>query len=303
MSEPQAYLPQLSSALGEAGIRGERRARILAEFEDHLAIQPDADLGEPGKIATQFADELGTDLARRAALRAFGTLVLAGVLFGIAFVTGGRGHLFAARGSNPAIHGLAWAVAHSNPSRLAQIAMAVCLVAAQVSIVTGVLGLLRAIQLRGRAIVATQEAVVLVRRAGVALGAGAVTMLALPLVALSSPGLSSGWKVLAYVLAGVGLMAIASAIPAVRAALRLKPRLDGRAGDLLYDLDAVSPVRLPGSPWQVALIIALGVAVVLTAAGVAQSDPFDGVARGIADGLACLAGFALLGRYLGLHTA
>lgn len=297
------YLAELGGALRDAGIHGGRRARILMEFEEHLLSNPDADLGDPRELAAQFADELGSDLARSAAIRAFAALALAGVLFAIAFVTGGRGHSFSAAGSNPAVHGLAWAVANSNPPLAAQIAMAACLVAVQVSVVAGVLGLLRAIRLKGHPVVATQEAAILVRRAGVALGSGAVTMLALPLVALSSPGLSSGWKVLAFVLAGVGLVAIASAVPAVRAALRLKPRVEGRAGDLLCDLDVISPVRLPGSPWQLAVGLALGIVVVLTAAGLAQSDPFDGALRGIFDGLACLAGFGLLGRYLGLRTA
>ena len=37
-------------------------------------------------------------------------------------------------------------------------------------------------------------------------------------------------------------------------------------------------------------------------AGVVQGDPFDGLARALADGLACLAGFAALGKLLGLRA-
>lgn len=297
------YVTQLSRALTDAGISGDRRARIVSEFEDHLASDPDADLGEPRQLAKQFADELGTDLARRAALRAFGVLALAGVLFAIAFVTGGRVHSFAAKGATSAVGGLASAVGQDNPSTLAQVAMVVCLLAVQVSVASGLAGLLRAIRLRGRSVVATQEAVTLVRRAAVALGSGGLGLLALPLVAVSQPQLSSSWKALAYVVAGVGLASIGTAVPAVRAALRLKPSVPGRAGDLLDDLDAVVPLRLPGSPWQFAVLVAVGIAVVLAAAGVVQSDPYDGALRGIADGLACLVGFGSLGRYLGLRTA
>jgi hypothetical protein len=296
------YITRLSAALGDAGIRGDRRARILTEFQDHLASDPAVNLGEPGQIAAQFADELGTDLARRAALRAFAALALAGVLFAIAFITVGRVHSSAAEGASSALGGLASAVGRIHPSTLAIIAMVVCLVAVQVSVAAGVLGLLRAIRLRDHVVVATEEAIVLVRRAGVALMTGAVALLALPLVAVTLPQLSSSWKVLAYVVTGVGLCSIASAVPAVRAALRLTPKLDGRAGDLVDDLDAVVPLRLPGSPWQFAVIVSVAVAVVLTAAGIVQSDPFDGALRGLADGLACLGGFALLGRYLGLRT-
>jgi hypothetical protein len=304
MSE-RDYIARLSEALGHAGISGAHRTRILTEFEDHLASDPNAgaNLGDPHELATQFADELGSDLARRAALRAFGALAVAGVLFAIAFVTGGRVHSSSVAGASSAVGGLASAVGRSNPSTLATIAMAVCLVAVQISAVAGVLGLLRAIRLRMHPVVATQEAIILVRRAGVALLTGAVGLLALPLVAVTLPQLSSSWKVLAYVVAGVGLGFIASAVPAIRAALRLRPRIEGRGGDLLDDLDAVTPLGLPGSPWQVALLLAAGIAVVLTAAGIVQSDPFDGAARGLADGLACLAGFAVLGRYLGLRTA
>jgi hypothetical protein len=304
MSE-RDYIARLSAALGHAGISGAHRARILTEFEDHLANDPNAgaNLGDAHELATQFADELGSDLARRAALRAFGALAVAGVLFAIAFVTGGRVHSSSVAGASSAVGGLASAVGRNNPSTLATIAMAVCLVAVQISAVAGVLGLLRAIRLRMHPVVATQEAIILVRRAGVALLTGAVGLLALPLVAVTLPQLSSSWKALAYVVAGVGLGFIASAVPAIRAALRLRPRIEGRGGDLLDDLDAVAPLGLPGSPWQVALLLAAAIAVVLTAAGIVQSDPFDGAARGLADGLACLAGFAVLGRYLGLRTA
>lgn len=296
------YLTRLARELSDAGIWGDRRARILTEFQEHLSSDPGAELGEPPEIAAQFADELGSDLARQAALRAFAALALAGVLFGIAFITGGRVHSFAAHGS--AVGGLGSAVGQSNPSALAMIAMAVCLVAVQVSVAAGVLGLLRAIRLREHVVVATEEATVLVRRAGVALLAGAVALLALPLVAVTLPQLSSSWKVLAYVVTGVGLVSVASAVPAVRAGLRLRPRVEGCAGDLVDDLDAVLPLspRLLGSPWQFAMIVSVTIAVVLTAAGIAQSDPFDGALRGLADGFACLLGFAFLGRYLGLRT-
>ncbi len=58
---------------------------------------------------------------------------------------------------------------------------------------------------------------------------------------------------------------------------------------------------LQGSPWKLAIGLAAAILVVLAVAGVAQSDPYDGALRGLADGLACLLGFGLLGRYLGLR--
>src|SRR5690242_18567400 len=81
------YLEELSRSLSEVGIRGRQRARILAEFSDHLECEPGAVLGAPGDVARQFADELGTARARRAGFRAFAALAFVGVLFAIAFLS------------------------------------------------------------------------------------------------------------------------------------------------------------------------------------------------------------------------
>jgi chromate reductase, NAD(P)H dehydrogenase (quinone) len=59
---------QLGRELSRARIRGRLASRILAEFQDHLSIDPDADLGEPGAIARQFADELGFSSVMRVLL-------------------------------------------------------------------------------------------------------------------------------------------------------------------------------------------------------------------------------------------
>jgi hypothetical protein len=71
--------------------------------------------------------------------------------------------------------------------------------------------------------------------------------------------------------------------------------------DLFDDLGGLVPPALRGRPWRFALAVAGALAVAIALAGVVQSDPFDGLARGLADGAACLAGFAVLGRYLGLR--
>ena len=71
MTDTTQYLNRLDAELARAGIHGARRKRIIAEFADHLRCDPDADLGDPVALATQFADELGTSFARTAAFRAF----------------------------------------------------------------------------------------------------------------------------------------------------------------------------------------------------------------------------------------
>jgi hypothetical protein len=290
------YITDLSLALAEAGIDRHRRVRIIAEFEDHLSCDPQAQLGSPRLLARQFADELGTDLARRAALRAFGALAVAGVLFAIVALGTARVH-------SPARAAMFAAVAISGPPRVLVLALIVCAIAAQTAFVAGSLGAMRAIRLRRQAVIATEEAAVLARRAGVGLAAGAVTMLALPAVALTIPhALGPGWSVMAFAGSAIGIAAIAAAAPGVVAAGRLRPQRSGPAGDLVDDLSPVVPARVAGSPWRVAAITSTLVTVLIAGAGVIQLDPYDGLIRGILDGGACLAGFGLLGRYLGLRS-
>jgi hypothetical protein len=273
-------LDDLRRELAQVGIRARRADRIVTEFEDHLASNPDASLGEPKAIARQFADELGTSLARRAAFRAFLCLAVAGGVFAASILRvsalGGVGRV------NVAAPIVALVLA--------------CLLAGEIAFVAGCSALLRAFWLRGERVICAGEATVLVRRAGVGLFTGAVTMAALPVISLAGHHILS----LAYALvaAGIGLVAIAVAVPAVRDAARLRPVEPGDAGDLFSDLGPFAPRGV--SAWRFAILFAAGVALAITLAGVAADDPYDGLARGLANGLACLACFALLARYLGL---
>jgi hypothetical protein len=49
-------------------------------------------------------------------------------------------------------------------------------------------------------------------------------------------------------------------------------------------------------------MIAGAVVLCIALAGLAQSDPIDGLVRALGDGGLCLAGFAVLGRPLGLRS-
>lgn len=51
-----------------------------------------------------------------------------------------------------------------------------------------------------------------------------------------------------------------------------------------------------------AILVAACIAVVITVAGVIQSDPFDGALRGLSDAGACLLGYLALGWFLGLRA-
>jgi hypothetical protein len=82
----------------------------------------------------------------------------------------------------------------------------------------------------------------------------------------------------------------------------VRPVADGGAGDIFTDLGGFVPRPLDGRPWLFAVVVSATVAAVITLVAVPSQDAFDGAARGLLDALLCLAGFATLGRYLGLWS-
>lgn len=283
-----SYLDALRDELTAVGIGRRRRARIITEFADHLQCDPNAQLGEPSPLARQFADELGTTLARRAAFVALAGLAVAAGLFAVGFLSA-QDKVFASASSARPLLGDAGAW--------------LTVIGGQVALVAGLLAALRAFRLRGDGVVSRAEAVTMVRRAGVGVAAGLVTMVGFGLSALAlRHHTPSWWPALALGLAGGGIIVLLATIPVVVSAARLRPVAEGSAGQLDEDLGPLMPPPLRARPWRFAVAVALGVVVVIAAAGVVQADPFDGALRGLADGAACLAGFALLGRYLSLRA-
>jgi len=291
MTDTTQFLNDLDAELVRAGIRGARRQRIVTEFADHLSCAPDAELGDPAALATQFADELGTSFARTAAFHAFVALALAGILVVVRTV----------------------ALLPLNAGGLGTadtVALLVSAVAAQVALVAGGLGLLRALQLRGRGTIPRQEASVLARRAGIGLAAGAVTIIAFTItqsypaepgaVAIASHPTNLSWPLAS----AVALALLVAAAPAVVRATRLRPQAAGPAGDLLDDLGPLEPVAARiagGSVNRLAFVIGAGLAIAMALIGVAADDPYDGILRGVLEGGAFLGGYAVLGRYLGIR--
>jgi hypothetical protein len=285
------YLNALEKELKIAGIPGSRRQRILAEFEDHLHENPSAELGTPAELARQFADELGTRLARSAAFRAFAALAFAGISMAVMFVAVGR------------VRGLTlYGQQHTpTPTWTAPIMMVAAL-ASQVALAAGGLALLRAWRLRNERVISAADATVLARRSAVGLIGGLLTVAVLPATAIAFPHAAGHpWTVFAWVLAGIGVVAFAAAAPTMLASFRLRPNVDGPSGDLIADLGGWVPVGF--TPTRIAAVLALVIVVAMGVAGVFTDDPYDGIARGLLDGVACLAGFTVLGRYLGLRTA
>jgi len=146
------------------------------------------------------------------------------------------------------------------------------------------------------------EARVLVRRAGLGLFAGLTTVGAVALVAYEYGAILPAWATtLCYACAAIGAAALITATPAVIASTRIRVNATGDAGDVFADLGALVPARLRGRPWPFARAVAALLFVAVTVAGVAQSDPYDGALRGLTEAVAALAGFAVLGRFLGLR--
>jgi hypothetical protein len=282
-----SYLESLDQELAAAGIPGRRRARIVAEFADHLECDPQAQLGEPKALAQQFADELGTVLARRAAFVAFAALALAGLLLAIGLLRG-QGRFFASASSARPV--------------LGDIGAWFTVLGAQVAFAAGVLAAVRAFRRRQAGVVPREEAVILVRRAAVGLGAGLATMVGFGLSALAlRDHVAGSWVTLALSLSGAAIVILLATAPVVLTAARLRPVAAGSAGDLYEDFGPLVPRPLQGNPWTLAITLAVAIAIVLTVVGIVKADGYDGALRGIADGLACLIGFGLLGRYLGLR--
>jgi hypothetical protein len=277
------FVDDLRRELAAVGIRGRLGRRILAEVDDHLRSDPDAEdrFGSPHELANEFAAELGTAASRRSAIAAFAALAVAGAVYAVAFV--GANHAGRAAADSP----------------LASLAFAVIVVAPQLAFVAGTLAVLRVFRLRRERVLRSSERTVIARRTAVALGSGLVSMAAWAVFALDFRGELATWWV-TFTLAGsaaAGLLLAGAGLPAVAAA-RLRPSVAGGAGDVFDD---VGLARYRGDPWRFARLVAVLVGLGVWVAGIAASDPFDGLLRGVVEAGACLAGFGLLGRYLGLR--
>lgn len=278
------FVNDLESELARLRIPAGRRRRIVAEVEDHLGCDPGSveRLGEPSLLARRFADELGTACARRAAVALFAALAPFGLLFGVLFA------LLGAAGFTTSDRNL--------------VGPAVIL-GTQIAFVGGTLALLRAWRLRHEQAVSAAQAAVVRRRTALGLAGGVLTFAGIVTGASNNPSHVATWFApLAYATAAVGAITLTAAAVVLLQAYRLRPTSSGpAAGDLASDLGPLVPAALRGSPWRLAFTIAGLVALCIAIAGVVQSDPFDGVARALVDATACMAGFAVLGRPLGLR--
>lgn len=293
------YVDVLDDELAAAGIPSRRRRRIVAEFTDHLAEDPDADLGSPGELARQFADELGTRLARGTAYRAFALLVVAAAVSTDMYVAVGRRFAgWGGFGHNTISFFLRGRAFYYFPSWWGPVTV-VCLFAAQVALAAGALAFIRAWRLRRVAVMTASDGAILNHRAAVALVAGAITMTIVPLTRVVSPGqLNPTWKFVSVVIGPVLTCLLLAMIPDVMRAARLRPTRDGPAGDLTFDL-GTDDARV--TPRRIVLALSLAIVLVTIAIGAHRHNLHAGILGGLLDATACLVGSAILGRYLGLR--
>ena len=311
------YLQALESELKQAGVPPRRRARILTEFADHLHENPDAELGAPRLLARQFADVLGTRLARLTAYWAFGVLAVAAIVLVVMFFEGGRTWGgWVGYGSHP------WS--GYIPSWWVPL-MIVWFISAQLALAAGSLALLRAWRLRDQAVINAADAAILRRRTAVGLIAGAVTMLVLPATDLMLA------RPLTYHLPGGGIEASADrwhSLFAVTTEPVVGVRRDHRRsapdrGEPVAAADGASrrahaapprgrPRRPHARPGRAGDISDSGAHHARDgwrdrAHHADHRDPLkrpaDGLARGLVDAALCMIGFAILGPYLGLRTS
>lgn len=213
-----SYVDSLEVELAAAGIPARRRARIVAEFSDHLHENPEAELGAPRDLARQFADELGTRLARGTAYRAFAALAVAAIVLVVMFFNGGRTWGgWVGYGYYPVSYYFPWWWVPM---------MIVCFISAQVALASGGLALLRAWRLRRVPVMTAADAAILNRRAAVGLVSGAITMTVLPLTHfVVGVDLSTRWNTVAGTVGPALIVLLLAMLPDV---LRAAPAPDAR---------------------------------------------------------------------------
>ncbi|MEA2372362.1 MAG: hypothetical protein QOH12_2756 [Solirubrobacteraceae bacterium] len=282
------WTEDLAAELGRHGISGRRRRAILLEIEDHIACEPAcvSRLGDPRALAVEFADELAAESARRGARAAFGALSLAAVALIASQVAIGRA------GGYPGID--------NGRSLVVGLLASLCMVVApQVALVAGSLGLLRSLRRRREPVLPAGEVRLLRRRTWVGLGGGLATSIALGVDVVNFSEIQPAWYVgLIGGLAGLSVVGLAAAAASLRSTGELVVSTTGPAGDVFDDLPLLA--RLRDRPWRLCGLVAGGVGLAMTLAEWhAERSLAEGLQRGIFEGVAAAAGFALLGRAIG----
>jgi hypothetical protein len=273
------YVAELRSELRSIGFGPRLVERVVAEVEDHLRCDPQAELGPANVVAERFALELGTARTRLAARASFGSLALTAlILLGVT-------RAISAAGGYPPSAAQPWPVGLSGLGLVAF---------GQIAFVAGLLTLARG----ARRNLSGADLRLVQRRASVALAAGALTSASLFVHALELRPMPTWWIRLAVAGAAVSFVPLAAATVALVRAARIAPAPLGVAAGLSGDLPR--PLQRHAAGVLVSLGL-LAVGFVTVSGAVLESSGVEGLLRGAIEGAGLLAGVAVLGRRLGLR--
>jgi hypothetical protein len=288
----ELYLAELDRALHERGTPLRLRTRFVAEARDHLLEAKGArrplEFGDPAALAQQVVDELASTHAKRSAVAAALALAPAAALYALLFLLGG------AAGGSPDIF--------SGKSQFLALPAALTLaIAPQISLAAGALALLRTLRRRRAPVLPRAEVRLLVRRAATALLFGAATVGALAVYGYEyEAGLAWWWRDIAFAAPPALALPLAAAAVAARRTAKLRPAAAGDAGDVFVDLPEARVIA--GTPWRFCLLFAGAVAVLAFVGGAVGGAADEGLRNAVAEAVAVTAGFATLGRFLGLRS-
>jgi hypothetical protein len=285
-----SFLSSLESELRHRRVPGRELRKIVLELEDHLACEPASveRLGDPRELAAEFADQLASDGVRSGARNAVLALTLAAIALASSQLALDRA------GGYPGFdHGLSLALAIP--------ALLCMLIAPQVALVAGLLGLQRALRRRRPSALPAPEVALIGRRSLVALAAGIATSAGLLLYVLDfSLLLPTWWLLLVGGLAALALVALMVVARGLRSCVAITVSPGGAPTDVFDELALLRP--LASRPW----LLGAGGSVLVGALATllawhAESSLLEGLERGAFEGLAAAIGFAALGRLVGMR--
>ena len=276
-----AFIARLEDELESRRVRRSVRRRILLEYADHIACEPESEqrLGDPAQLAGAFAAELAADDARAVARNTFASLALAAFALVIGQLT------IVPAGGYPGNNS-------AGSTALAWTAIVLILVAPQVALVAGSLGALRAFRRRHSQALPDAEVALIYRRCAIGGVAGLVTCAALLIYVADFTQQLAGWWLALQ--AGTVLIAAGALIVTGAHARRVRrtvASVPGPSGGIADDVPLVGFVLdRPGAVAIAATVIAGAVGTVLGT--IAERSLIEGLERGLFEALVVGVGLA-----------
>jgi hypothetical protein len=277
-----AFIARLEDELASRRVHAGVRRRIVLEYADHIACEPESEqrLGDPVALAGAFAAELAADDARAVARNTFASLTLTAfalVIGQLTIVTAGGYPGYNSAGS----------------TALALTAILTILVAPQVAFVAGSLGALRAFRRRNSRLLPDAEVALIHRRCAIGGAAGLVTCAGLLLYVADFTQQLAGWWLALQ--AGTALIAAAALIltgAQARRARQTVASVTGSGGGIADDVPVVGFVLARRRAASVAAMLIAGAGGVVLGA-LAERSLIEGLERGLFEALVVGVGLAV----------